>query len=88
MVISSISALCTHLQKLASDGASVRRAAGQCCGADGPRPGAGDADDRRQVVGEDRIIDVQFADFMRDPFATIGSIYERMGRELTRAPKA
>ena len=31
------------------------------------------------VVGEDRIIDVQFADFMSDPFATIGSIYERMG---------
>ena len=31
----------------------------------------------------DRIINVQFADFMRAPFATISTIYERLGRELT-----
>ena len=37
------------------------------------------------MVGGDRIIDVQFADFASDPFATIGSIYERMGRETHAA---
>mgnify|MGYP002141226407 CR=1 FL=1 len=35
------------------------------------------------MVGEDRIIDVQFADFMRDPFATIAAVYRRLGRELS-----
>ena len=85
MVISSISALAAHLQKLASDGASVPGAVGQCAeetilGLERTMKWIDDG-----VVGEDRIIDVQFADFMSDPFATIGSIYERMGRELTPA---
>ena len=35
------------------------------------------------VVEHDRIIDVQFADFMKDPFSTIRTIYTRLGRELT-----
>ena len=30
-----------------------------------------------------QVIDVQFADFMRDPFATIRSLYGRLDRELT-----
>ena len=85
VVISSISALAAHLQKLASDGATVARAAGQCAeetvlGLERTMKWIDDG-----VVGQDRIIDVQFADFMSDPFATIGSIYERMGRELTPA---
>lgn len=79
VVISSISALAAHLQKLASDGASVQRAAGQC--ADETLLGL----DRMLTwsAGQDRIINVQFADFMRDPFATIAAIYQRIGRELT-----
>lgn len=32
-----------------------------------------------------RIIDVQFADFMRDPIATVRTVYERLGRELQPA---
>jgi hypothetical protein len=30
-----------------------------------------------------RIVDVQFADFIRDPFATIGALYAELGRELS-----
>jgi hypothetical protein len=29
-----------------------------------------------------RVVDVQFADFIRDPFATIRSLYAELGREL------
>ncbi len=30
-----------------------------------------------------QIVDVQFADFIRDPFATIRDLYVALGRELT-----
>jgi Sulfotransferase family len=83
VVISSISALCAHLQKLASDGASVQRAAGQCCEETilGLERAMTMIDSG--VVTHDRIIDVQFAAFMKDPFSTIRTIYARLGRELT-----
>jgi len=29
-----------------------------------------------------RVVDVQFADFIRDPFATIRGVYAELGREL------
>jgi hypothetical protein len=35
------------------------------------------------TVPADRIVDVQFADFMADPFVTIRTIYERLGLELS-----
>jgi hypothetical protein len=35
------------------------------------------------VIAQDRIINVRFADFMRDPFDTISTIYARLGRDLT-----
>lgn len=83
VVISSVSALEGHLQKLASDGATAARAAGECSemivlGLERNMQWIDDG-----VVAPDRIINVQFADFMRDPFVTIRSIYHRMGRELT-----
>lgn len=81
-VISSISALTHHLRRLASDESSITECAGQSC--------------EEIVVGLDRgmklrdsealadvpVIDVQFADFIRDPFATIRSLYAEWGREL------
>ena len=83
VVISSISALIAHLQKLASEGASVRRAAGLCASEMllGLERSMQMIDDG--VVGPNRIIDVRFADFMADPFATIRSIYDRLGRKLS-----
>jgi len=83
VVISSISALTCHLRKLASDSPTVRQAAEQSSaeivlGLDRTMRWLDDG-----VVAENRIVDVQFADFMRDPFTTIRVIYERLGRELT-----
>jgi sulfotransferase family protein len=78
-VISSISALTHHLRQLASDESSIRECAAQLC--------------EEIVVGLDRgmklrdslaqrVIDVQFADFIRDPFSTIRVLYAELGREL------
>jgi hypothetical protein len=78
-VISSISALTHHVRHLASDESSITECAAQS---------------REEiVVGLERgmklrdslaqcVIDVQFADFIRDPFATIRSLYAELGREL------
>ncbi len=82
-VISSISALTHHLRRLASDESDVSECARQSC--------------EEIIVGLERsmavrdagtlapgqIVDVQFADFVRDPFATIRGLYAAMGRELT-----
>jgi hypothetical protein len=34
-------------------------------------------------LAADQVIDVQFTDFIRDPFATISSLYARLDRDLT-----
>jgi hypothetical protein len=78
-VISSISALTHHLRRLASDESSIADCAAQAC--------------EEIVVGLDRgmksreslaqrVVDVQFAEFIRDPFATIRALYAELGREL------
>src|ERR1700755_3635488 len=78
-VISSISALTHHLRHLASDESSITECAAQS---------------REEIVVglergmklrdslAQRVVDVQFADFMRDPFATIRSLYAELDREL------
>lgn len=83
VVISSISALMAYLQKLVSDKSSVQRVAGQCAEENilGLERMMGWVDEG--LPGADRIIHVRFADFMADPFATIGAVYDRIGRDLT-----
>ncbi|HTH89137.1 sulfotransferase [Mycobacterium sp.] len=78
-VISSISALTHHLRHLASDESSITECAAQS---------------REEIVAglergmklrdslSQRVVDVQFADFIRDPFATIRGVYAELGREL------
>ena len=78
-VISSISALTHHLRHLASDESSITECAAQS---------------REEIVAglergmklrdslSRRVVDVQFADFIRDPFATIRGVYAELGREL------
>ncbi|WP_319455353.1 MULTISPECIES: sulfotransferase [unclassified Mycobacterium] len=82
-VISSIAALTQHVRRLASDHSDIGECARQSC--------------EEIVVGLERsmkvrdsgvlapgqLIDVQFADFILDPFATIRELYVAMGRELT-----
>ncbi|MGH9016402.1 MAG: sulfotransferase family protein, partial [Acidimicrobiales bacterium] len=82
-VIASVSALATSLRRMASDENSVAQAApgyaddiflGLDRGMafrDGPSAAAG------------RIIDVQYAEFLADPLATVGRLYDDLGRPLT-----
>lgn len=82
-VISSIAALTTYVRRLASDHTDI----GECA-----------QQSREEIlVGLERsmsirdsgvltpgqIVDVQFADFIRDPFATIRELYTTLGRDLT-----
>ncbi len=82
-VITSISALVAHLRRMASDHSSVARAAAQY--SDDIFVGLERSLEARTdgTLPAGQVIDVQFAAFMADPFATIGSIYDQLGVELT-----
>jgi hypothetical protein len=82
-VISSVSALAHHLRRMVSDVGTIPQAALQysediLLGLD-----RGMAARDRGVFPDEQVVDVQFAEFMADPFATIGALYARLGRELT-----
>jgi len=82
-VISSISALVALLRSMSSDYSSVARAASQYAediilGLDRSIQARMDG-----TVPAGQVVDVQFAEFMSDPFATIGTIYDALGMELT-----
>jgi hypothetical protein len=82
-VIASVSALAAHLRQMASDHHSIREAATQYC--DDIFVGL-DRSLAARVEGTlptGQVVDVQFADFTADPFATIGAIYDQLGLELT-----
>ena len=80
-VISSISALTNHLRRMASDETSIADCAVQSC--EEIVVGLQRGMTLRDSLPPGQVIDVQFADFMRDPFATIRSLYGRLDRELT-----
>ena len=42
----------------------------------------------RNVLPPEQVVDVQFATFVADPLATIGELYDRLGRELTAETEA
>jgi hypothetical protein len=82
-IVASLSSLFAVVQATASDGVTMADVAGQWSGP------VLDALDRsvtaRQdgTVPSDRVVDVHYNAFMADPFATIRSIYERLGADLT-----
>ncbi len=80
-VIASISALTNHLRRMASDQTSVADCAAQSCEEIVVGLQRGMA--LRESLPPGQVVDVQFADFMADPFATIRSLYDRLDRELT-----
>jgi hypothetical protein len=82
-VISSISALAALLRSMASDDASVAVAAAEYAediilGLDRSVEARVDG-----TLPTDQVVDVQFAEFMAEPFATIGSVYDALGLEFT-----
>jgi hypothetical protein len=80
-VISSISALTNHLRRMASDETTIADCAVQSC--EEIVVGLQRGMTLRKSLPPGQVIDVQFADFMRDPFATIRSLYGRLDRQLT-----
>lgn len=80
-VISSISALTHHLRRLASDDSSITECAAQSYEEIVVGLERGMALRDSGAVGQ--VVDVQFADFMRDPVATVRRLYAALGRELT-----
>jgi hypothetical protein len=80
-VISSVSALTNHLRRMASDETTIGDCAVQSC--EEIVVGLHRGMTLRESLPPGQVIDVQFADFMRDPFATIRSLYGRLDRELT-----
>jgi hypothetical protein len=82
-VISSISALTNHLRRMASDETSVAECAQQSVEEIVVGLQRGTTLRDSGPLAADQVIDVQFADFIRDPFATIRSLYARLDRELT-----
>jgi hypothetical protein len=80
-VISSVSALTNHLRRMASDETSIADCAVQSC--EEIVVGLQRGMKLREALPPGQVIDMQFADFMRDPFATIRSLYGRLDRELT-----
>lgn len=81
-VISSVSALSAHLRGMASEHSSITEAADQSREEIVVGLERGMAFRDSGVLAPDRVVDVHFADFIRDPFATIAEVYRSLGREL------
>ena len=82
-IVASLGSLVCRLRQLASDEPTIPQAAGEF--AEYVVGGLDRSVDARLdgTVEKDRVVDVQFRDFMADPFTTIRTIYERLGLELT-----
>lgn len=82
-IVASLGSLVCRLRQLASDEPTIPQAAAEF--AEYVVAGLDRSVDARLdgTVAKDRVVDVQFRDFMADPFTTIRTIYERLGLELT-----
>jgi Sulfotransferase family len=82
-VISSIAALTHHLRRMGTDESNVAECAAQSYEEIAVGLDRATALRDSGAVPADRVIDVQFADFISDPWTTIKDIYESLGRELS-----
>ena len=82
-VIASVSSLQAKLRTIASADVALREIATEW--ADYILLGLDRGLDAREdgTVGPDRVVDVQFRDFMADPFKTIHEIYDKLGLSLS-----
>jgi hypothetical protein len=88
VVVASVSALAAHLRKMTSDSASMQVAAQQY--ADDIFVGLDRGMDARErgVLPASQFVDVHFRAFVHDPLATIGRLYDALGRTLTAEVEA
>ena len=87
-VIASVSALAAHLRQMASDSPSLTAAAEQYGHDIFDGLDRGMEARRSGVLPADQVVDVQFTDFVADPFATIGALYDRLGLPLSADAEA
>jgi hypothetical protein len=82
-IIASVSSLMSLLRRLATDDPTMQECAEEFGGY--ILLGLDRSVDAREngSVASDRVVDVQFADFMSDQIGTIRTIYDRFGMELT-----
>jgi hypothetical protein len=87
-IIASISSLLATLRRLASDQTDVAEGAAEF--AEYLMEGLDRSVTAREngSVPAERIVDVQFSDFLADPMRTVRGIYERLGLELTPVAEA
>jgi hypothetical protein len=87
-IIASVSSLVATLRSLACDDPTIAEAAPEY--ADYIIDGLDRSVTAREdgTVRPDRVVDVNFDDFMADPFAAIGAVYDRLGFELTADAEA
>jgi hypothetical protein len=87
-VIASVSALAAHLRQMASDSPSLAAAAAQYerdifDGLDRSLEAR-----RSGLLPPEQVVDVQFTDFVADPFATIAALYDQLGLDLSAGAEA
>jgi hypothetical protein len=87
-IIASIASLQTKLRSLAADDPQLPEIAREW--SDYILDGLDRSVDAREdgTVPDTQIVDVQFAEFMADPFATVSTIYDHFGIELTESAEA
>jgi hypothetical protein len=84
-VVASVSALSAHLRRMSSDEVSIAETAEGYAediflGLD-----RGMASRERGTFPSDQVVDVHFSSFRADPLATVRTLYDALGRELTDA---
>jgi hypothetical protein len=82
-VIASLASLVSLLRRLASDSTSVSESAEEWAEVIAEGLDRSVAARLDGTLASDAVVDVQFADFMTDPMATVGAIYDRLGITLT-----
>jgi hypothetical protein len=87
-VIASVSALAAHLRRMASDEPSLPAAAEQYRHDIFDGLARGLAARRSGLLPPEQVVDVQFTDFVADPFATIAALYDQLGLELSSEAEA
>jgi hypothetical protein len=87
-IVASVASLIATLRRLASAESSIPEVAAEWADylLDGLDRSVAAREDA--TVPRDRVVDLHFAAFMADPFATIREVYERLGLELTREAEA
>ncbi len=87
-VVASVSALMAHLRQMTSDETSITEAAAEYCednfeGLDRSMAARLDG-----TLPPGQVADVQFTDFVADPLATIGALYDQLDLQLTAEAEA